>query len=261
MEKFRMAKELQEQEPQNQLAREQLAAYRTLTPGERIHKLLGRDPLKEKQDAERFAFERYKFGEQKKASDQERTFQKSRWFAEEEAKRTFSSEDAEKFRLKVRENIAKNPLLSNIETQLSMFADVAASAPGIAPYEMYFGLAKDSLLKPGVSISEDAKKRQGQALVRLLETKKQQLARAEIGLEKFRIDPEFYSIKKFELEQEKASLARLESSTSEFLKQLYEKKSGWWGSLMKRAPEYMPVLYSPGFAAYQYFFGNKDKEE
>ena len=250
MEKFRMAKELQEREPQTQLAREQLGVYRALTPEERINKALGRDPVAEKRDAERFAFEKEKFREQARQSELDRAFTRSKWFSEESAKRTFTPEDAEKAWLKARQDISKNPLLSNVENQLKWFADIATAAPGMAPFERYLNLSRESLLKPEISISEEKKKEQGQILLNMLNMKKTQLLRASAEIEKYKADPETYQMKLMQLENDKADYSRLESESTKFLQELYEKDEGsdWWSKVVN--PETVGGAFELGSTAY-----------
>lgn len=271
MEKFRMARVLQEQEPQTILAREQLATYKALTPEERINKVLGRNPEEEKRQAERFEFEKQKFAEQARQSSEENAFNKGRWFTEREGKGTFSQEDAEKIWLKTKMDIAKNPLLSNVETQLDIFANVATAAPGTAPYERYLNLAKESFLNKNLTLTDEVKKKQGQTLINMLSIKKDQLARAEDKVEQFRTSPEIYSMKKLELEQERANLTRLESETALFLQQMYEKDKSrdWWGMIKEKAPETLsglsiatggPLLaYSLGYKGLKSLFGKKEE--
>jgi len=264
MEKFRLTQLMQQQDPQTQLAREQLSTYKALTPEERVNKVLGRNPEEEKRAAERFAFEKQKFGEQVSQAEQDRAFTRSKWFSDEEAKKTFSVEDANKAWLKFSGEIAKNPLFSNAETQLKLYSDVVAAAPGVESYERYLNTTKEYFLKPDTRFPEEAIKRQGQALTNLLSMKKNQLARAEVEAEKYVSSPEVYSMKKLAIEQDKANLTRLEHDTAVFLKELYgRKETSWWskagefwGRAQKHAQESALV---PGGGLVDLFLGRGEK--
>lgn len=235
MEKFRMAKELQEREPQTQLAREQLGVYRALTPEERINKALGRDPVAEKRDAERFAFEKEKFREQARQAELDRSFNLAKMFSGEEAKDTLNPERSFNAWMKVTSDIAKNPIISNVEQQLGLYSQIVASTPGTQDLRKYIELAETYLFKPGTKLPKETRERQAKVIVNLFENKKAEITRAKAEAERYRVQPEVYQAKMMQIAQEEASLNRLESSTSNLLMKLYEEEqeSGWWSGIKK----------------------------
>lgn len=267
LEKLRLAHTLSMLSPQEQLAQEQLGAYKQLSPQEKMDKLMGRGGL----DQERLNLERQRLEAETKRAEKSEAFNISKLFEAGAQKGRVSDEDAFKAWMKVSGDIAKNPQISNIEQQLGLYSGIVADTPGSQQYGKYLDLAKSYFLKPEVEVSNDVRKRQAQNILSMLNSKKEEFERSKLEIERFRISPEIYNAKAQELVQEGQRLKALEASTTKFLYDLYHKDKGtsWWDSALKQAPALATSLspatggplgaYYLGYKGLKNLFGGGEK--